>query len=69
MDTIEKIKEKPTEYHELSNIIHTLRPELNEKHITIDKKMPGPDHHFALEPNELKQMVKGIYLVPTYNGI
>ena len=22
--------------------------------------MPGPDHHFALEPNELKQMVKGI---------
>jgi sialic acid synthase SpsE len=31
-----------------------------EKHITIDKKMPGPDHHFALDPNELRQMVKGI---------
>jgi sialic acid synthase SpsE len=31
-----------------------------EKHITIDKKLSGPDHHFALEPYELMQMVKGI---------
>lgn len=31
-----------------------------EKHITLDKKMSGPDHHFALEPQELKQMVMGI---------
>jgi len=28
-----------------------------EKHITLDKKMDGPDHFFALEPDELKQMV------------
>ena len=31
-----------------------------EKHITLDKKMPGPDHFFALEPEELKQMVRTI---------
>ncbi|NOX15391.1 MAG: hypothetical protein GXP61_05125 [Epsilonproteobacteria bacterium] len=31
-----------------------------EKHITLDKKMKGPDHFFALEPNELKQMVGDI---------
>lgn len=31
-----------------------------EKHITLDKKMEGPDHFFALEPNELKQMVADI---------
>lgn len=31
-----------------------------EKHITLDKTMPGPDHFFALEPHELKQMVKEI---------
>jgi sialic acid synthase SpsE len=31
-----------------------------EKHITLDKKSKGPDHHFSLEPNELKIMVKGI---------
>lgn len=31
-----------------------------EKHITLDKKMPGPDHFFALEPKELKLMVRTI---------
>lgn len=31
-----------------------------EKHITLDKKMDGPDHFFALEPNELRQMVDDI---------
>jgi N-acetylneuraminate synthase len=31
-----------------------------EKHITLDKKIEGPDHFFALEPDELKQMVQDI---------
>ena len=31
-----------------------------EKHFTLDRKMKGPDHHFAVEPNELKQMVQNI---------
>lgn len=31
-----------------------------EKHITLDKNMEGPDHFFALEPDELKKMVKDI---------
>lgn len=31
-----------------------------EKHITLDKKMDGPDHFFALDPEELKRMVKDI---------
>lgn len=31
-----------------------------EKHITLDKKMEGPDHFFALNPQELKQMVEDI---------
>ena len=31
-----------------------------EKHFTLDRKLPGPDHKFALEPDELKAMVKGI---------
>lgn len=29
-----------------------------EKHITLDKQYPGPDHPFSLEPDELKQLVK-----------
>ena len=31
-----------------------------EKHITLNKKMPGPDHFFALEPKELELMVKAV---------
>jgi len=31
-----------------------------EKHFTIDKKLPGPDHRFALDPQELKLMIKTI---------
>ena len=31
-----------------------------EKHFTLDKNMPGPDHLASLEPNELNAMVKSI---------
>ena len=31
-----------------------------EKHFTIDKSLPGPDHKFALIPEELELMVKSI---------
>jgi len=30
-----------------------------EKHFTLDKKSPGPDHASSLEPNELKSLVDG----------
>ncbi len=31
-----------------------------EKHYTLDKRLPGPDHRFALTPTQLAQMVRGI---------
>ena len=31
-----------------------------EKHFTLDRNMPGPDHKASLEPQELKEMVKAI---------
>lgn len=31
-----------------------------EKHFTLDKNLPGPDHRASLEPEELKEMVKVI---------
>jgi sialic acid synthase SpsE/RimJ/RimL family protein N-acetyltransferase len=34
-----------------------------EKHYTIDNRLPGPDHAFAITPKELKQMVAGIRAV------
>jgi N,N'-diacetyllegionaminate synthase len=31
-----------------------------EKHFTLDRSLPGPDHKASLEPNELKEMVVAI---------
>lgn len=31
-----------------------------EKHITLNRKLKGPDHPFAIEPKELSRMVEGI---------
>ena len=31
-----------------------------EKHFTLDRNLPGPDHKASLEPNELKSMVQAI---------
>lgn len=39
-----------------------------EKHFTLDRMMKGPDHSFAIEPNELKQLVKNIRDVETAMG-
>ena len=31
-----------------------------EKHFTLDKNLPGPDHSFAITPEELELMIKSI---------
>ena len=31
-----------------------------EKHFTLDRKLPGPDHQSSLEPDEFKAMVRAI---------
>ncbi|TGM80983.1 N-acetylneuraminate synthase [Leptospira bouyouniensis] len=31
-----------------------------EKHFTLDKNLPGPDHKASLDPKELKELVTGI---------
>jgi len=39
-----------------------------EKHFTLDRTLPGPDHPFALEPEELKAMVEGMREVESALG-
>lgn len=40
-----------------------------EKHFTIDKMLPGPDHKASLNPTELKEMITGIRLIEEALGI
>lgn len=39
-----------------------------EKHFTLSNDLPGPDHRFALEPDELRAMVSGIRAVQAVLG-
>ena len=39
-----------------------------EKHFTLDRTLPGPDHSFAIEPDELKEMVRYIREVEKARG-
>ena len=34
-----------------------------EKHFTLDKGLPGPDHSFSADPKELKALVEGVRAV------
>ncbi|MBM3132190.1 MAG: N-acetylneuraminate synthase [Chloroflexi bacterium] len=67
MDTIRSAFRVPVGYSD-----HTLDPVIIpvaavargavafEKHFSLSRALPGPDHPFALEPGELKAMVKAI---------
>jgi N,N'-diacetyllegionaminate synthase len=46
----------------------TLGAVVIEKHFTLDKKLPGPDHAASLEPDELSRMITAIRDVETILG-
>jgi N,N'-diacetyllegionaminate synthase len=39
-----------------------------EKHFTLDRSLPGPDHLASLEPGELAAMVRGVRVVEAARG-
>ncbi len=41
----------------------SLGSRLFEKHVTLDKKSHGPDHPFALEPDQMKSYVSGLRIL------
>ena len=45
---------------EVAIIAKLLGARVIEKHITLDKKLKGPDHKASLEPNDFKKMVNQI---------
>ncbi|MGB1287808.1 MAG: N-acetylneuraminate synthase family protein [Aggregatilineales bacterium] len=46
--------------HDVTVAAVALGAELIEKHITLDRDMPGPDHRASLEPIELIKMMEAI---------
>lgn len=45
-----------------------LGAEVIEKHFTLDRSLPGPDHKASLEPAELQQMVEAVRHVESAMG-
>ena len=42
--------------------------EIIEKHFTLDKTLPGPDHKASLSPDELAEMIRGIRQIENVIG-
>lgn len=39
-----------------------------EKHVTLDRSLPGPDHKASIEPGDLKRLIDGIRIVEAALG-
>lgn len=48
---------------------YLLGAEVIEKHFTLDRNLPGPDHKASLEPGELKAMIDGIRKIELAQGV
>jgi N-acetylneuraminate synthase len=53
----------------ISPVAVALGAEVIEKHITIDKDMPGPDHPASLNPKEFSEMVKDVRNIEEALGV
>jgi N-acetylneuraminate synthase len=66
ISTLEKELNLPVGYSDHTDNIFVpimavaMGAQILEKHFTIDKNLPGPDHKASLEPKELKEMVENI---------
>lgn len=53
-----RTKDGAIDQHHVPGASASLGADLFEVHITLDRKLPGPDHGFATEPTELASMVE-----------
>lgn len=66
IQTLKEVFKVPVGFsdHSVGTIIPTIAVSLGanliEKHFTLDKTLPGPDHKLSLDPNEFREMVKNI---------
>lgn len=57
-----------TEGIDVSLVAASMGATVIEKHFTLDKNMPGPDHKASLEPDELKALVDGVRKIERIRG-
>jgi N,N'-diacetyllegionaminate synthase len=57
-----------TEGNEIALAAVALGASVIEKHFTLDRSFPGPDHKASLEPGELRALVKSIRIVESALG-
>ena len=57
-----------TEGHQVSVMAVALGACVIEKHLTLDKNLPGPDHQASSDPQEFKATVKAIRVIATIMG-
>lgn len=53
---------------EVSFAAVSLGASLIEKHFTVDRNLPGPDHRASLEPQEFSALVRGVRIVEAALG-
>jgi N,N'-diacetyllegionaminate synthase len=57
-----------TEGNEISFAAVAMGAKIIEKHFTLDKDLPGPDHKASITPLELKQLVDGVRKIEVAYG-
>jgi N,N'-diacetyllegionaminate synthase len=74
METMRRAFECPvgysdhTEGNEIAFAAAALGAVVIEKHFTLDRTLPGPDHRASLEPGELKALVRGVRAIGAAMG-
>ena len=74
MDTMRKKFHIPVGYSDngesllVDIVAASMGANLIEKHFTIDKKLPGPDHFFSIDPAGLKDLISKIRIVESMHG-
>ena len=74
METMRQVFDVPVGYsdHALGNEIALAAVALGacvvEKHLTLEKSLPGPDHRASAEPGELKELIRAIRRVEAALG-
>ncbi len=53
---------------DVAKIAIAVGADMVEKHVTLSRQSPGPDHPFSIEPHELKELVEGARYVETILG-